>query len=75
MLFRSLILDVLGTGDPRRQQALQAKVERIATARGFRDVYHSWTGGEIDRAMALRFDERNERAAGVVGRTSRTCAT
>jgi len=70
-----LILDVLRTGDPGRQQALQAKVERIATARGFRDVYDSWTDGEIDRAMALRFDERNERAAGVVGPTSRTCAT
>jgi predicted nucleotidyltransferase len=53
-----LVLDVLRTGDPRRQQELQAKVEWIATARGFRDVYDSWTAGEIDRAMALRFDER-----------------
>jgi predicted nucleotidyltransferase len=51
-----LILDVLRTGDPRTQQALQAKVERIATARGFRDVYDGWTGGEIDRAMALRLE-------------------
>lgn len=53
-----LVLDVLRTADPRRQQKLQAEVERIATARGFRDVYDSWTAGEIDRAMAFRFDER-----------------
>lgn len=52
-----LVLDVLRTGDPRRQQELQAKVERVATARGFRDVYDGWTGGEIDRVMALRFDD------------------
>jgi diamine N-acetyltransferase len=51
-----LVLDVLRTGDPRRQQELQAKVEQIATARGFRYVYEGWTGGEIDRVMALRFE-------------------
>lgn len=51
-----LVLEVLRTGDPRRQQELQARVEQIATARGFRDVYDGWTGGEIDRVMALRFD-------------------
>jgi predicted nucleotidyltransferase len=55
-----LMLDVLRSGDPRRQQELQAKVEEIATARGFRDVYDSWTGGEIDRVMALRFDRASE---------------
>jgi len=51
-----LVLDVLRTGDPRRQQELQEKVERIASARGFRDVYDGWTAGEIDRVMALDFD-------------------
>lgn len=52
-----LVLEVLRTGDPRRQQDLQGKVEAIATARGFRDVYDGWTGGEIDRVMALRFED------------------
>jgi predicted nucleotidyltransferase len=51
-----LMLDVLRTAAPRRQQELQAKVEQIATARGFRYVYEGWTGGEIDRVMALRFE-------------------
>jgi predicted nucleotidyltransferase len=55
-----LMLDVLRTGDPRRQQELQAKVEQIATARGFRYVYEGWTGGEIDRVMALRFGPATE---------------
>jgi predicted nucleotidyltransferase len=50
------MLDVLRTADPSRQQELQAKVEQIASARGFRDVYEGWTGGEIDRVMALLFD-------------------
>jgi hypothetical protein len=54
-----LALEVLRTGDPRRQQELQARVEQIATDRGFRDVYEGWTGGEIDRVMALRFDIRS----------------
>jgi predicted nucleotidyltransferase len=52
-----LVLDVLRTGNPRRQQELQATVKRVATARGFTDVYDGWTGGEIDRVMALRFDD------------------
>lgn len=55
-----LMLEVLRTADPRRQQELQAKVEQIATARGFRDVYEGWTGGEIDRVMALRFEHTVE---------------
>jgi hypothetical protein len=54
------MLEVLRTGDPRRQQELQAKVEQIATARGFRDVYEGWAGGEIDRVMALQFDKAVE---------------
>jgi hypothetical protein len=52
-----LMLDVLRTGDPRRQQELQAKVEQIAASHGFRDVYESWTDGAIARVMALRFDD------------------
>ena len=51
-----LILEIARTQDPRAQQRLQEQVERIATAAGFRDVYDGWTGGEIDRVMAYRFD-------------------
>lgn len=54
------MLEVLRTADPRAQQELQAKVEQIATAHGFRDVYDGWTGGEIDRVMALRFEHTDE---------------
>ena len=50
-----LVLEVLRTADPRLQQELQAKIEQIATGRGFKDVYDGWDG-EIDRVMALRFD-------------------
>ncbi len=51
-----LMLEVACGADPRRQQELQAAVERVATAHGFRDVYDGWDG-EIDRVMAFRFDE------------------
>ena len=50
-----LILEVARTADPTRQQELQAAVEPIAAAHGFRDVYDAWNG-EIDRVMAFRFD-------------------
>jgi predicted nucleotidyltransferase len=49
-----LILDVARTAAPAQQQELQARVEALASARGFRDVYDAWEG-EIDRVMALRF--------------------
>ena len=50
-----LIVEVARTADPRKQQELQAAVEQIATAHGFRDVYDSWNG-DIDRVMAFRFE-------------------
>jgi predicted nucleotidyltransferase len=50
-----LILEVARTADPRRQQELQAAVEQIATAHGFRDVYDAWDG-DIDRVMGFRFE-------------------
>jgi predicted nucleotidyltransferase len=50
-----LILEVARTADPRRQQELQAVVEQIATAHGFRDVYDAWDG-DIDRVMGFRFE-------------------
>jgi predicted nucleotidyltransferase len=52
-----LMLEVARTADPKAQQELQARVEQVATAHGFRDVYDGWTGGEIDRVMAYRFDD------------------
>ena len=45
-----LIVEVARRADPRKQQELQAAVEQIATARGFRDVYDAWNG-DIDRVM------------------------
>jgi hypothetical protein len=52
-----LMLEVARTCDPRAQQALQSAVEAVATAHGLRPVYDAWNG-DIDRAMAFRFDER-----------------
>ena len=49
-----VILEVARTADPRLQQELQAAVERIASAHGFRDVYDAWDG-DIDRVMAFEF--------------------
>lgn len=50
-----LVLEVSRTAAPWRQQELLARVEPLATARGFRDVYDGW-GGELDRVLALRFE-------------------
>ena len=50
-----LMLEVARTSDPRRQQELQARVERIAAEHGFRDVYDAWNG-DIDRVMEFRFE-------------------
>ena len=47
-----LIVEVARTADPRKQQELQAAVEQIATAHGFRDVYDAWNG-DIDRVHDL----------------------
>jgi predicted nucleotidyltransferase len=50
-----VIVEVARTADPGKQQELQATVERIATAHGFRDVYDAWNG-DIDRVMDFRFE-------------------
>ena len=50
-----LVLEVARTCDPVRQQELQAAVEPIAAAHGYRHVYDAWNG-EIERVMAFRFD-------------------
>jgi predicted nucleotidyltransferase len=53
--FEDEILAVARTADPKAQQALQARVEGLARARGLAHVYDGWTG-EIERVMAFRFD-------------------
>jgi predicted nucleotidyltransferase len=49
-----LILEVARTGAPRAQQELCRRVEEVATAHGFRDVYDAWDG-DIDEVLALTF--------------------
>ena len=46
------LMGILKTGDPRLQQELEAKVERLLAERGFADVYDAWEG-DIDRVKAL----------------------
>lgn len=53
--FEPLVLDVARTADPKLQQQLCFRVEQLATARGYRDVYDGWNG-DIDRVMDFRFE-------------------
>jgi predicted nucleotidyltransferase len=62
-----LLLEVARRGDARSQQQLQARVESVASAHGFRDVYDGWTGGEIERAMAYRADAPGRDVEGAGG--------
>jgi hypothetical protein len=50
-----LILEVARTADPKLQQELCIRVEKLATTRGYRDVYDGWDG-DIDRVLAFRFE-------------------
>lgn len=50
-----LILEVARTADPKLQQELCSRVEKLATTRGYRDVYDGWDG-DIDRVLAFRFE-------------------
>jgi hypothetical protein len=49
-----LVLEAARTADPTLQQELCVEVERLATARGYRDVYDAWEG-DIDRVLAFEF--------------------
>jgi predicted nucleotidyltransferase len=49
-----LMLEVARTGDPRAQQELCRRVETVATAHGYRDVYDAWDG-DIDHVLAFEF--------------------
>lgn len=53
---RAALLDLLATGDPRRQQALARRVAALLGARGFQKVYDDWEG-QIDQILAWPFDE------------------
>ena len=49
-----LFLEVARTADPTLQQELCMRVERLAAARGYRDVYDAWDG-DIDHVLAFEF--------------------
>jgi uncharacterized protein DUF4037 len=51
---RSLLLDLISQGDPRRQQAIAQRVIALLRARGFGHVYDDWHG-EIDDVLAWSF--------------------
>jgi hypothetical protein len=51
----SILLDLITTGDPGRQQDLARHVARLMHERGYGHVYDSWDG-QIDQALAWRFD-------------------
>ena len=59
------LLDLVGTGDPHRQQQFARRVVALLRERGFHHVYESWNG-QIDRALAWPFsaqaDEGEEMA-------------
>ncbi|MBC8075678.1 MAG: hypothetical protein H7Y32_06335 [Chloroflexales bacterium] len=48
------LLDLIGTGDPYRQQAFAQRVIALLRERGFHHVYESWNG-QIDQALAWPF--------------------
>jgi predicted nucleotidyltransferase len=52
---RRILLDLLATGDPRRQQEIARRVIALMAERGYRHVYDSWPGERIDAALAWSF--------------------
>jgi len=51
---RGILLDLLTTGDPRRQQELARRVAALLAERGYGHVYDDW-GGKIDAALGWNF--------------------
>jgi hypothetical protein len=49
------LLGLVSTGDPRRQQELEPRVEALMRQRGHGHVVDAW-GGEIERVRAFRFE-------------------
>jgi predicted nucleotidyltransferase len=52
---QTFLLDLAGTGDPRRQQELAHRVVALLSDRGHHAVYEDW-GGKIDTALAWEFE-------------------
>ena len=51
---RAILLDLVGTGDPSRQQVVARRVTALLRERGFGRVYDGWEG-QIDQALAWVF--------------------
>jgi hypothetical protein len=52
---RTCLLDLLTTGDPRRQQDIARRVIGLMAERGYGHVWDSWPGEKIDAALAWSF--------------------
>ncbi len=50
-----ILLDLISTGNPRRQQELARRVAQLLRERGYEHVYQSWDG-QIDTALAWSFE-------------------
>lgn len=51
---RGILIDLISTGDPSRQQAIARRVAILMRERGFGHVYDGWEG-KIDEALAWTF--------------------
>jgi hypothetical protein len=51
---RTILLDLIAHGEPRRQQAIAQRVIPLLRARGFEHVYNGWNG-EIDDVLTWSF--------------------
>jgi esterase/lipase superfamily enzyme len=51
---RDILLDLISTGDPRRQQVVAQRVAALLRDRGFGHVYDGWEG-QIDQALTWNF--------------------
>ncbi len=51
---RDIVLDLISTGDPRRQQIVARRVAALLRERGYGHVYDGWEG-HIDQALGWDF--------------------
>ena len=52
---RTILLDLLTTGDPRQQQDVARRVIALMAERGHGHVYDSWPGERLDTALTWSF--------------------
>lgn len=57
---RTILLDLLTNGAPRRQQVIARRVAALMAARGFDHVYVGWDG-QIDEILAWPFGEKGSK--------------